>query len=126
MSEAPEAAAIAATVQKYIDGIANSDPDLLKTAFHPQATMTGYFNGEYAVVPEAGEFIANFMRSIPPTSEHSPNFNGKIKSITQHGTLANVAIEEDQLQAKDMKTFFILHKVGGEWLIASKGTWAPD
>jgi ketosteroid isomerase-like protein len=123
---AAENAAISRTVQRYIDGIANTDVDLLISAFHPDATMTGFFDGEYSTTPRAGEAIGAFMRTMPPTSEHSPHFKGRIAFIVQHGTLANVAIDEDKLQGKDMKTFFILHKFGDDWLIASKGTWVPD
>lgn len=125
--EAPEREAIAAAVQKYIDGLAQSRPELVAEAFHPEGTMTGHFGGKYRVTPRgAGENIAAFMRTIPPTSEHSPNFKGRIVAITQHGTMAAAEIAEDQLQGKDMKTFFHLHKIDGKWLITGKATWAPD
>lgn len=127
IQEAPDRAAISATVQKYIDGLAQSRPELVSEAFHPQATMTGHFGGAYRVTPEAaGDHIANFMRTIPPTSEHSPRFKGRIVSVVQHGTMASAEIAEDQLQDKDMKTFFQLHKIDGRWLITAKATWAPD
>lgn len=127
IQESPEREAIEATVRKYIDGLAGSRPDLLAEAFHPQATMTGHFGGEYYVTPErAGQHIANFMRTLPPTAEHSPNFKGRIISVVQHGTMAAVEIAEDQLQGKDMKTFFHLHKIDGRWLITSKATWAAE
>lgn len=119
--------AIHETVSKYIDGIAESRPELVAEAFHPEATMTGHFSGKYRVTPRAtGEHIADFMRGIPPTSEHSPNFDGYIVSIAKYGTMAAVEIAEDQLQGKNFRTFFHLHKVDGQWLISSKATWAPD
>lgn len=125
--EAPERDAIAATVQKYIDGIGKTRPELLAEAFHPDATMTGHFGGKFRVTPKGtGEHIAEYMRKIEPTSVHSPKFKGTIVSITQHGTMASAEIAEDQLQGKDMKTFFQLHKINGAWLITAKATWAPD
>jgi len=125
-TEASEREAIAATVQKYIDGIANSSPDVLREAFHADAVMTGYFGDSYMVTQNAGEMIAAFMDAMPPTSEHSPNFQGRILSIVQHGTMAAAEIAEDQLQGKDMKTFFHLHKIDGRWQIVAKATWAPE
>lgn len=121
-----DTAAITATVNKYIDGIAESRPELLLEAFHPQASLSGYFRGAFSITTEgAGERIANFMRTIPPTKEHSPEFAGRIVRIVQHGTMAAVEIAEDGLQGKDMKTFFQLHQVDGRWLITAKATWTP-
>ena len=119
-------AEIEETVNDYLHGIRDSDPDRVARAFHPEATMTGHFGGTYGVTQGACGSIAEFMRQIPPTSEHSPNFAPRIVRVDQHGTLANVEVEENQLQGKDMRTFFILHRVDGRWRIASKGTWAPD
>jgi len=114
------------TVQRYIDGIANSEPDKVSAAFHAEATMSGHFGGEYRATPGCGQHIADFMKTIPPTSEHSPHFKGSINTISQQGTMAFVAISEDGLQDKDMKTYFLLHKIDNAWLITAKSTWAPD
>lgn len=115
-----------ATVHRYVDGIIETDIAKVQSAFHPEAVMTGHFGGQFMVIPKAGEFIANYMRQIAPTSEHSPNYGGKIVGSEQYDTLARVTLEENQLEGKDMRTVLVLHKVEGEWLIASKGTWAPD
>ncbi|AQS83853.1 MAG: nuclear transport factor 2 family protein [Acetobacter aceti] len=120
-----ERVAIEATVNKYINGIRDTDPDLVASAFHPQAVMTGHFGGKFVIIPNAGAFVADYMRKAPPTHETSPNFKGKIVRVDHYGTLADVAIEENGLEGNDMRTFFILHKVDGEWLIAQKGTWSP-
>ena len=120
-----ERSAIEATVNDYLEGLRESNPDRLAGAFHAEATMTGYFGGQYMIVPKAGTFIADYMRTLPPTSEHSPDFNGRIVQVEQHGTLACASVEENGLEGKDMRTFFILHKIDGRWQIASKGTWSP-
>jgi hypothetical protein len=117
-----ERGAIEATVKRYIDGIAKSDPDHVASAFHPSATMTGHFGGKFAQVEHAGKHIADYMRSIGPTSEHSPNFRGSITSVLQEGDMASVAIAEDQLQGHNMRSFFQLHKIDGKWLITAKAT----
>jgi len=117
-----ERAAIEQVVMRYINGIAKSDPHLVESAFHPRATMTGHFGGKFEVVQEAGKYIADYMRKIEPTSVHSPKFRGSILNVTQAAQTADVAIAEDQLQGHDMRSFFQLHKVDGQWLITAKAT----
>lgn len=120
-----ETALVEAAVKAYVDGIIASDAEKVRAAFHPDAVMTGHFGGEFMVIPKAGDFIADYMAKIPPTSEHSPDYAGRIVGTEQFDTLARVTLEENQLEGKDMRTVLILHKVGGTWTIASKGTWAP-
>ncbi|HZU62519.1 MAG TPA: nuclear transport factor 2 family protein [Novosphingobium sp.] len=120
-----ERGAIETVVFKYINGIRDSDPDLVASAFHAQAVMTGHFGGQFMVIPNAGAFVADYMRKAPPTHESSPDFEGRIVRVDQYGTLANVAIEENGLEGHDMRSVFILHKIDGAWLIVQKGTWSP-
>ena len=116
--------AITATVQKYLDGVAQDNPDLVAEAFHPQATMSGHFNGEFAIIPNAGQFIAEYMKSAPPISESSPNLSSSIDSIEQAGTMARVAISENGLEGANFTTYFHLHQVDSNWTIAAKATYA--
>ncbi|MEM8496689.1 MAG: nuclear transport factor 2 family protein [Pseudomonadota bacterium] len=115
---------IAAVVQKYLDGVARDDGELVCSAFHSGAVMTGHFNGEYLVVPNAGQFIADFMDNSPPISESSPNLTSSIDSIEVAGTMARVAVSENGLEGADFTTYFNLHEVDGEWCIATKATYA--
>jgi uncharacterized protein (TIGR02246 family) len=114
--------AIEATVRRYIDGIAKSNPDGVDSAFHPDATMTGHFGGKFTSVQHAGRYIADYMRKIEPTHVHSPKFSGSITSVLQEADIASVAIAESQLQGHEMRTFFQLHKIDGKWLITAKAT----
>lgn len=122
-----ERSAIEATVRRYIEGITKSKPELVESAFHPSATMTGHFGGKFTVVEHAGQHIAEYMRKIEPTHVHSPKFSGSISEVRQEAGMASVAIAENQLQGHDMRTFFHLHKVDGSWLITAKATTVmPD
>jgi uncharacterized protein (TIGR02246 family) len=114
--------AIEKVVMRYINGIAQSDPDSVVSAFHPNAAMTGHFGGSFQIVQQAGKHIADYMRSIGPTTVHSPKFRASILSVQQAADTAAVAIAEEQLQGHDMRSFFHLHKVDGNWLITSKAT----
>lgn len=117
-----ERGAIEATVRRYIDGIATSKPELVESAFHPDATMSGHFGGKFTLVEHAGRHIADYMRKIEPTHVHSPKFAGSITNVRQEAGMASVAIAENQLQGHDMRTFFHLHKIDGSWLITAKAT----
>lgn len=116
--------AIAAAVQKYIDGVGSDDPELVASAFHPEATMTGHFNGEFAVIANAGQFIAEYMKSSPPVAESSPDLSSTIDSIDQAGTMAQATISENGLEGANFTTYFHLHLIDGEWAIAAKATYA--
>jgi hypothetical protein len=125
MAENPaEIDAIRRTVQKYIDGIAHSDVGLVAEAFHPDASMSGHFSNGFRVSPASS--VVAYMKKLPPTSEHSPKFRGRILHVRCDGTLATATIAEDQLQGKDFITHFHLHKVDSHWLITAKATYAAD
>lgn len=120
---APEQAQISAVIQKYIDAIAKTRPEAMLEIFHPQAIMAGQFDGQLRITAgKVGEMICDFMKQIPPTAESSPNFRGRIVSVTQRGDIAAVEIAEDQLGGRDMRTFFLLNKVNGAWTITAKAT----
>ena len=121
---AGEIEAIKRTVQKYIDGIALSDVGLVAEAFHPDASMSGHFSNGFRISPAST--IVTYMGKLPPTSEHSPHFRGRILDVRCDGTMATATIAEDQLQGKDFITHFHLHKVDSRWRITAKATYAQD
>ena len=114
--------AIETTIQKYIDGIAKHDAELVAEAFHPQAIMSSHRGDDFSIVP-AAETIVNYMKTIPPVYETSPDFAGRIISVDQKDTMATAIIAEDALEGLNFTTYFHLHKVKGEWLITSKATY---
>lgn len=118
----PEQDAIEACIQKYIDGIAQDNSDLVAEAFHPQGTMSIHKGPEFAILP-AAESIVEYMKNTPPISETSPDFTGRILSLEQKGPMATVIIAEDALEGLNFTTYFHVHKVDGTWLITSKSTY---
>ena len=115
--------AIKACIQKYIDGIAKHDTDLVAEAFHPQALMSSHQGDEFVLEQPAGRAIVDYMNNIPPVYETSPNFKGRILMVEQNGTMATAIIAEDELEGLNFITYFHLHKVEGTWLIISKATY---
>lgn len=114
--------AIEACIQKYIDGIAQHNPDLAAEPFHPDATMSIHQGEDFMVVPAAAT-IVEYMKSIPPIAETSPDFAGRILSIEQKGPMATAIIAEDALEGLNFTTYFHIHRVNGNWLITSKSTY---
>lgn len=116
-------AAITAVVQKYIDAIGQTRPKDMLEVFHPQALMAAQFGGQLGITAgKVGEMIIDYMSKFPPTAEHSPNFKGRILSIKIHSDIAAVELAEDQLEGSDMKTFFLLNKTDGNWIVTAKAT----
>jgi hypothetical protein len=113
---------IKSTVQKYIDGIAHSDVNLMAEAFHPDASMSGHFSNGFRISPASS--IMAYMKKLPPTAEHSPQFKGRILNVQCDGTMATATIAEDGLQGKNFITHFHLHKVDSTWRITAKATYA--
>ena len=118
----PDQDAIEACVQKYIDGVGQHRTDLIVEAFHPDASMSIHRGPEFTVVP-VPSFIVDFMKTIPPVYETSPDFAGRILSIEQHGPMATAVIAEDKLEGLNFITYFHVHKVDGNWVITSKSTY---
>ena len=114
--------AIEATIQKYVDGIARHDMDLITSAFHPQAIMSSHNGNDFSVVP-AAETIVNYLQNITPIAESSPDFACQIISLDQKETMATAIIAENALEGLNFTTYFHLHKVDDVWLITSKATY---
>ena len=114
--------AIEATIQKYVDGTKYNKTDLIRAAFHPQATISTHLGSDFLLIP-AVEAIVNHMDSNPPTSETSPDFTSQVVSVDQAGTMATATVKEDALGGLNFTTYFHLHKVYGEWVITAKATY---
>lgn len=122
--------AVAATITRYIDGIKTSDTKLIREAFHPQASMSGHFPVPdkpgmvaFSIFP-AADTIVSYMNSVPPISQSSPDFRGRILGIDLYDTIASATIAERNLEGADFLTHFHLHKIDGQWLITSKATYS--
>jgi hypothetical protein len=110
-------------VLNYIKAMAKSDLTLMADIFHPNATVTGFFDGSVSVTRFVDGMLP-FMKTLPPTTQHSPRFGGRVTSVLQKGLIASAMVEEDQLMDTNFTTFFQLHKVGDAWKITAKVTYA--
>ena len=109
--------AIAATVQLYIDGVAQGDAAKLAEAFHPDARMYGAVGGRRLDMP-----ITDFCQHV---AEHPADVDGtfraRITSIVQAGDAACASVtEENHLGTLTFVDFFTLCRSDGRWRIANK------
>jgi hypothetical protein len=123
MPDADESAEIRSVIQAYIDSIKHNTPDRMPEIFHPAASMSRHGgDGRFLVTTNPGADIQRYMKSVPPTLETSPNFDGEIVEVNQVGNMASGWIREHNLEGLNFNTFFHLHKVDGTWVITAKAT----
>lgn len=107
--------AIKACVQKYIDGSARGDADLLAEIFHPDAWMYGHLGERFMAVP-IGEFFSIAKQSGPA----GDGYSAEIQSIAIDGTAAVATLVEEGYLAHDFVDYFSLMKIDGDWKIVNK------
>jgi Putative lumazine-binding len=107
--------AIAATVQRYIDGSAAGDTAKLQEAFHPDAQMYG------AVGPDRyDEPISEYIKLVAE-SPGGDTLQARITSIAQAGDAATATVlEEGFWGTLSFVTFFTLARIDGRWQIVNK------
>lgn len=114
-----EVVKIAETIQFYIDGTANGDPDLVRKAFHPDFNL--YMVSEDSLRIRSGEkYISNIKKG------EKANRIGKIISIDFE---KDAAIAKAEIAVPGWRIFtdyFLLLKYQGAWKIVQKSyTWRP-
>ena len=106
--------AISETLQHYIDGARTGKGDLMKPAFHADATIFGYVGPDLFAGPIQGLFDWN-DKNGPAT-----DIVAKVVSIELVETIATVRVEFDNWTGHRFSDFFTLLKVDGQWKIMNK------
>jgi hypothetical protein len=106
--------AISRTIQMYVDGGKSGRGDVMKQAFHPDATIFGYIGADLFAGPIQGLFDWNDQNG--PAKE----LEGRIASIDIFDTVAAVRLELDNWTGHRFTDLFTLLKVDGEWKIMNK------
>ena len=118
MASLNEVSAVRKVMEKYIEGSYTADVPLLKSIFHPDALMSGYYEGELGIgSPEP--FFAELMEATS-SKDAGDAYAGEVVFIHIDGDIASAAIAEDNLFGLNYMNHFHLLKVDGEWLIVSK------
>ena len=111
--------AIAGAVQHYIDGAKSGKGDVMKLAFHEDATIFGHHGGDLMAGPI--KLLLDHVDESGPV----PELQAKIASIDVVDTVAIVRLELDKWAGDRFTDFFTVLKSNEEWKITNKvfHTW---
>ena len=111
-----DVAAVREIIQRYVEG-SRGDVVLLRSIFHQDALMNGYFQGHLGIgSPEP------FFSEVEKIGEGqaSEGYAGEIESIEVIGDVATARLVETDFLGSDFVDFFHLIRVEGDWKIISK------
>ncbi len=106
--------AIAQTVQPYIDGVKSGRGADMQPAFHQDATIFGYADGDLFAGPIQALF--DYVDDDAPAT----GLHALIVSIDIVDTIAAVRLELDNWNGHRYTDLFTLLKVDGVWKIMNK------
>ncbi|NKB58384.1 MAG: nuclear transport factor 2 family protein [Alphaproteobacteria bacterium] len=106
--------AIAETVQHYIDGARSGEGEVMKPAFHQDATIFGYIGADLFAGPIQQLFDWNDANG-PATA-----LQARIVRIDQIDSVATVRLELDNWTGHRFTDLFTLLKTDGSWKIMNK------
>ena len=108
---------IHAVVQTYFDSMYESDPDKVHAAFHPNAKITGYMQGDLAEMSVAQ--FAEFVAGQPSAKAAGQPARLDILSLDIAGDTAVTRVRDDYLGLTFLDTLSLL-KANGDWCIYNK------
>lgn len=111
---------IEAVLNNYMNGTFNSDLELLKSVFHPDAIMTGYM-GDQLIIGDPTPFLED-IGSKPSMSSQGMDYKGEITRLQVNGNIADAVIYETGFYGAGIleNHFHLLKDDKGEWKIISK------
>ncbi len=104
-------------VQHYFDGLYHSDLEELNRAFHPNAQVIGYFQGNL-LFHSLDQFL-ELVKGTPAPSGHGEAYDMKIVSIDVTGNQA-VAKVADLYLGFRFTDYLSLLNIDGDWKIVNK------
>lgn len=117
MNEPSDVEAVRLVIENYIEG-SRGNGALLRSIFHPEARMTGYFGGNLMVgTPEP--FFGMVEDSMTPDLEQA--YKAEIRSIEVAGEVATAKLVETGFMGSDFTDFFqLIREEDAGWRIISK------
>ena len=107
--------AVVATVQTYVDGLRAGDADATMKAFHDDAVMFGFTNGE--LLGGTARNLHGFVAKARCGPRHTTRVD--VLAITPTTAVVRVDMEKDAIGA-DYTDFHTLLKQDGAWKIIAK------
>lgn len=118
MTQSNETNGPAAVIEEYVEACRMGNVTRLRAVFHPQALMSGYYQGEFYIgTPEPffEEVAAN-----PSPSETGDHYSGEVTVTEEVAGCASATLKEQGFLGSDFTDWFHLARVEGTWLILSK------
>jgi hypothetical protein len=109
-----ESTAIAEAIGHYTEGARTGDVARMKAAFHPDAQIFGFLQGEPFFGPI--QILFDWDEKNGP----APDIQTQITSIDMAGTVACVRLEIENWTGIRFTDFFTLCKIGDRWLVMNK------
>jgi len=109
--------AISPTIQDYFEGMYYRDTGRLRKAFHPNASLFGYYQGTFVVIP-LDQWLG-IVESGPIPAESGEAFDMRIVSTDVTGQVAAVKVADLYLGLR-FTDYLSLAKVDGSWKIINK------
>ncbi len=105
------------TVQLYFDGMYHSDIEKLKKAFHPTASLMGYFSGSLTYIPL--EKWLEMVAARPSPAKNGEEYNMRLVSMDLTENVAMVKVRDLYLGLW-FTDYLSLLKIDDDWLIVNK------
>lgn len=107
--------AVIETTHKYVEGLRTGSVATIEQAFHKEAVMYGFTNGQLLGGP-----ISNLYRFVE-TNGTAPDINTRLDvlAITPTTAVVRVDMEKDAIGA-DYNDYLTLIKIDGAWKVIAK------
>lgn len=109
---------VRAAMQLYFDGTNEGNVEKVRSAFHPQACMTGYLQGNLMAGTPAPFF--DVVASVPAPVSTGTKVISEISNVQISGPIASVTVVEGPYLGLHFTEFFHLVEADGRWQIVSK------
>jgi hypothetical protein len=106
--------AIEKTIRRYVDGGKTGKTDEMRRAFHPDATIFGYFG------PDLFGGSINLLFDWNDKNGAATGLEAQLISVDVMETVATARVELDNWSGHRFTDLFTLLKIDDEWKIMSK------
>ena len=107
--------AVIATASRYVDGLREGSVVTIKQAFHEEAVMYGFTNGQLLGGPISN--LYSFVESNGKAAEITTRLD--VLAITPTTAVVRVDMEKDAIGA-DYNDYLTLIKIDGDWKVIAK------
>lgn len=112
-------AEVRAVMESYITASRNSDEQLARSLFHPNAIMTGAQAGGKMIFGTPESFFGGLAKAAAAPTK-SAYGSARVVQVTVVGEIAAATVEESNFHGKRYTDMFQLVRYDRRWLIISK------